>query len=164
VSISKGRRWKIFVRDDFRCRYCGRRAPNVELHVDHVHPVSRGGTDKESNLVTACVDCNLGKTNRVLPTFSPLEEEESRSRVSRMMWVGDVLEMLGFQDDVPDSERAAFLFYKIGQAEPRDVAHATQMLRDACAKRKMSGADAIEMLHMGLHHARFHFLRLEGVA
>jgi 5-methylcytosine-specific restriction endonuclease McrA len=50
----------------FACRYCGRKAPEVELHVDHVDPVSRGGSDDESNLVAACVDCNLGKSDRTL--------------------------------------------------------------------------------------------------
>lgn len=61
MSVSPKRRFAILRRDDFRCRYCGRRAPNVELHVDHVVAKSRGGKDDRANLVTACVDCNLGK-------------------------------------------------------------------------------------------------------
>jgi 5-methylcytosine-specific restriction endonuclease McrA len=35
----------------------------VELHVDHVIPVSLGGTNEPWNLVAACVPCNLGKAN-----------------------------------------------------------------------------------------------------
>ena len=35
----------------------------VVLHCDHVHPVSDGGSDDPSNLVTSCQDCNLGKSN-----------------------------------------------------------------------------------------------------
>lgn len=37
-------------------------APDVKLHVDHVTPVALGGTDDPSNLVTACADCNGGKS------------------------------------------------------------------------------------------------------
>jgi 5-methylcytosine-specific restriction endonuclease McrA len=52
------------MRDDFTCQYCGRSAPEVELHVDHRTPVSRGGSDVVENLTTACVECNVGKSDR----------------------------------------------------------------------------------------------------
>ena len=54
-------RWAILLRDDFTCRYCGQFAPNVMLHVDHIRPVTEGGTDDHSNLITACTACNQGK-------------------------------------------------------------------------------------------------------
>lgn len=54
-------RAKVLKRDGHRCRYCGRRFPAKQLHVDHVVPVARGGRDDERNLVTACVACNLAK-------------------------------------------------------------------------------------------------------
>jgi hypothetical protein len=62
-------RFRVLQRDNFRCRYCGRTAgPGVQLHLDHVIPVSNGGETKEGNLVTACSICNLGKSDRaVLP-------------------------------------------------------------------------------------------------
>lgn len=66
MSISKRRRFAVLERDDFACRYCGRRAPNVELEVDHVVPKSRSGLDIPSNLVTACHDCNRGKRDHQL--------------------------------------------------------------------------------------------------
>lgn len=56
-------RFAVLARDGFRCRYCGRAAPEVPLHVDHVHPVSAGGADTMENLATACVDCNIGKSD-----------------------------------------------------------------------------------------------------
>lgn len=55
-------RFAILKRDNFACRYCGAKAPDVKLHVDHVHPRSLGGTNDPSNLVTACEDCNMGKS------------------------------------------------------------------------------------------------------
>lgn len=59
-------RWAILERDSFTCRYCGRKAPDVELVVDHIHPVAEGGTDDPGNLVTACVECNAGKGARII--------------------------------------------------------------------------------------------------
>lgn len=70
VPISKRLRFEILRRDEHTCQYCGEKAPNVTLHVDHVIPVTLGGTDKPENLVAACKDCNLGKTS--VPAGAPL--------------------------------------------------------------------------------------------
>lgn len=61
MAISKRTRFEVLRRDAYACRYCGARAPDVALHVDHVTPVALGGTDLHDNLVAACVDCNAGK-------------------------------------------------------------------------------------------------------
>lgn len=65
-AVSSRLRFRILERDGFRCRYCGKSAAAAQLHVDHVKPLAAGGLDEESNLVTACSDCNLGKGARVL--------------------------------------------------------------------------------------------------
>ena len=57
-------RFMVLRRDNYTCRYCGRKAPNVELHVDHVdhvEPWSKVREHKIDNLVASCRDCNLGK-------------------------------------------------------------------------------------------------------
>ncbi len=63
-------RWRVFTRDSFRCRSCGR-SPAVEhgvvLHVDHVIPWSKGGQTVDDNLQTLCDRCNLGKSDVVSP-------------------------------------------------------------------------------------------------
>lgn len=59
-------RFFVLKRDAFTCQYCGRRAPDVELHVDHKVPWSKIQEHKIENLVTTCVDCNLGKSNKEL--------------------------------------------------------------------------------------------------
>jgi hypothetical protein len=63
-GVTSSVRFAVLFRDDFTCRYCGRSAPEVVLHVDHRLPRSRGGTDDLDNLVTSCADCNLGKGAR----------------------------------------------------------------------------------------------------
>ena len=61
MSVSKRLRYEILRRDNHTCRYCGESAPDVKLTIDHVTPVSLGGSDEPDNLVAACPDCNAGK-------------------------------------------------------------------------------------------------------
>jgi 5-methylcytosine-specific restriction endonuclease McrA len=63
-SIPLALRWKILNRDNCRCVMCGAspaKDVSVELHVDHIHPWSRGGKNIEENLRMLCSKCNLGK-------------------------------------------------------------------------------------------------------
>jgi hypothetical protein len=55
-------RQRIFARDDYTCRYCGERGKKLEC--DHVTPLSRGGSDEDDNLVTACRPCNRAKRDK----------------------------------------------------------------------------------------------------
>jgi hypothetical protein len=61
MAISKTLRFEVLRRDGFACTYCGRKPPEVELHIDHVMPGALGGKDSPENLATSCVDCNAGK-------------------------------------------------------------------------------------------------------
>ena len=63
MAVSKRTRFEVLRRDDHTCRYCGGRAPDVTLTVDHVIPRSLGGSDAPDNLVAACRDCNAGKSS-----------------------------------------------------------------------------------------------------
>lgn len=60
------KRFRILERDGFRCCLCGRTAKETKLHVDHIIPVSIGGSDENENLQTLCQDCNLGKSNKLI--------------------------------------------------------------------------------------------------
>lgn len=70
MAVSKRLRFEIFRRDNHACRYCGRTAPEVKLTIDHVVPETLGGTDDPGNLVTACNDCNGGKSS--VPPSAPM--------------------------------------------------------------------------------------------
>jgi 5-methylcytosine-specific restriction protein A len=58
-SLSVRTRYQVFKRDLYRCRICAK--TGVELEVDHIVPVARGGSDDMENLQTLCVPCNRGK-------------------------------------------------------------------------------------------------------
>lgn len=63
--MTKALRYDIMKRDGFRCVLCGRSAKDgIELQVDHILPVAKGGKSVPENLRTLCADCNLGKSDR----------------------------------------------------------------------------------------------------
>lgn len=65
-SISKKTRFEVFKRDQFSCQYCGEHPPKVVLEIDHIVDVASGGDNDITNLVTACFNCNRGKSDRPL--------------------------------------------------------------------------------------------------
>lgn len=54
----------LFKRDQNLCLYCGERFYDRDLSRDHVTPVSQGGDDVWTNVVTACKRCNNHKAGR----------------------------------------------------------------------------------------------------
>jgi len=63
-EVRPGLRFKVFMRDLFRCIACGRSPAthlNIELHADHIVSVHDKGKTALENLQTLCQDCNLGK-------------------------------------------------------------------------------------------------------
>lgn len=70
TNIPRGIRNEVFKRDNYTCCQCGAKkgdkkldGTKVKLHIDHVKPISKGGTDEMSNLQTLCDDCNLNKND-----------------------------------------------------------------------------------------------------
>ncbi len=59
TTLSVRTRYQVFKRDLYRCRICAK--TGVELEVDHIVPIARGGSDEMENLQTLCVPCNRGK-------------------------------------------------------------------------------------------------------
>ena len=77
-AISKKTRFEVFKRDSFTCQYCGCAAPDVILHIDHINPVAGGGDNDILNLVTSCLDCNLGKGARTLDDKSSIAKQRAQ--------------------------------------------------------------------------------------
>lgn len=59
----------LFARDDYRCQYCHRHQRELRhrecLTRDHLIPISRGGGNDWTNVVTACSSCNTRKGNHL---------------------------------------------------------------------------------------------------
>ena len=57
----------IFKIDNYTCQYCYKRGG--VLTMDHVVPLCSGGSNDDSNLVTACRTCNMSKGKKPLLEF-----------------------------------------------------------------------------------------------
>lgn len=71
------RKFQILVSADFTCVYCGSRPGSDRLHVDHLVPVSKGGSDNIENLCCACETCNLRKSNAIIFPPSMVEGNDA---------------------------------------------------------------------------------------
>jgi len=91
-AIPKKVRFEVLKRDSFKCQYCGASAPDVLLQIDHIEPVSKGGDNDITNLVTSCVTCNAGKSNRQLDDNSALTKQ--RAQLEELQERREQLEML----------------------------------------------------------------------
>jgi hypothetical protein len=71
-------RFEVFKRDSFKCQYCGASAPEAILEVDHIHPISKGGSDEMVNYITACKPCNAGKRDRTLDDNAIVQRQKAQ--------------------------------------------------------------------------------------
>lgn len=79
MSISVRIRFEIFKRDGFTCQYCGRKTPTVVLEIDHIIAKANDGTDDPLNLITACWDCNSGKSDKPLREIMTGEDPHDKA-------------------------------------------------------------------------------------
>ena len=63
------------------CAYCG--FGNMPLEIDHIHPRSKGGSDRVSNLTLACRACNQKKGNRPVEEFLSKKPDLLKKVLSR---------------------------------------------------------------------------------
>ena len=81
-NISLRRREAIFERDDHTCLGCGSKE---NLTIDHIIPLSFGGTNQDGNLQTLCEDCNRNKQRKLneAPIEGPYNEETIKIFLAR---------------------------------------------------------------------------------
>lgn len=93
------------------CSYCGRLLPWVETTLDHLHPRSRGGTDRWGNLALACYPCNRGKGSHSLEFL-----------VCPTLWVGPILRVHAFTLRLIEMGEPIQFNYDALQEETREFA------------------------------------------
>ena len=66
MSIPAWLRREVATRAEHRCEYCqlSQKGQEAVFHVDHIHPVAKGGETVLENLALACVSCSLRKGAR----------------------------------------------------------------------------------------------------
>lgn len=70
------KRARIYIRDKYRCQYCGEHKHASDLTLDHILPRAQGGESTPQNLCAACIKCNQRKGNRTpeqarMPLLTP---------------------------------------------------------------------------------------------
>ena len=91
--IRKAKRQRIYARDSFRCVWrfegCkqGERGTTLakDLTLDHVLPREAGGSNHESNLVTACISCNSRRADRSAIEFCFATCDDPAAHLDRML-------------------------------------------------------------------------------
>lgn len=85
--LTESAKKQIFIRDKFECQYCGSKE---DLEIDHIIPLSQGGNNEDSNLITACHRCNSLKGDKKLKDF--LENNREIKFLDRVSKILDTLE------------------------------------------------------------------------
>lgn len=82
--ISRTNRLKIYERDGHQCLRC---ETKKNLTIDHIKPLSKGGTNDLNNLQTLCKSCNLKKGSRIID-YRLVKQEMA---VHHTLWSNDRL-------------------------------------------------------------------------
>lgn len=72
-----------------KCLYCRSSVSFADMEVDHLYPVSRGGSSDKRNLVPACKSCNRKKHARILMDDAPTpikQSKKSQDKVEAQMF------------------------------------------------------------------------------
>jgi hypothetical protein len=144
-QIRKSVRFEVFKRDSFTCQYCGEKAPDVVLEIDHITPVADGGDNDILNLVTACRSCNSGKSDRKLTQNAAVEKrrtqlEDLEERRQQLQMLHDWhMSLVDLNDQAVDLAQSLW-FESIGETGFR----LTEKARDEIRKHiKRHGFDAV---------------------
>jgi 5-methylcytosine-specific restriction endonuclease McrA len=103
---------ELFCRDGYTCMYCLSTQNERQLTRDHIVPLSRGGRDVWSNVVTACRACNQRKADQLL--------SETTMRLHAVPYTPNHAEWLILRNRHILADQMAFLKTQCGKAR-RDM-------------------------------------------
>lgn len=102
MSISKADYQTVMERGHWRCEYClTQKRIVITIHIDHIIPKSKGGSDDVENLCCVCIHCNQHKAaalevydkqrEQMIPLFNPRIHHWS----DHFIWSADSLQVIG---------------------------------------------------------------------
>lgn len=159
-NISKKIRFEIFKRDSFTCQYCGEKAPNVVLEVDHILPVSKGGDNNEINLITSCHSCNNGKRDILLSDRTTIEKQreklesaqEKRNQLSMMAEWRE--ELANIDNDMTDIFEESFYAKTSENLSESGRIKALKLIKKYCIEDVLNALDiSIESYYDGTYES-----------
>lgn len=69
IQFTESQKIQVLSKTNCRCSYCGIELYKVKFHVEHLIPLSKGGTNDMENLLPSCSTCNIRKTNNDIERF-----------------------------------------------------------------------------------------------
>lgn len=102
--VSDKLRRKVAADAGYRCQYCltWQKISGAQMHIEHIAPLSKGGTSDELNLCLSCAWCNSFKgvqtnaedplTKKYVPLFNPRKQ----NWYEHFRWSDDGLYIIGF--------------------------------------------------------------------
>jgi hypothetical protein len=82
-NLTFHRRLGVLFRDDFTCLYCGQIFLASKLTVDHLQPVSKGGSNRPRNLAACCDECNQIKGDILWKNYKKVYGKDMKARRKR---------------------------------------------------------------------------------
>jgi hypothetical protein len=110
ILVGNSKKLAILKRDNYTCGYCG--ATGVELEIDHIKPVSKGGTNEQTNLITACKKCNRDKSDS--EDWTPI------SKNNHFVYFWDTRREDYFEQEVKELKNTDIL-YGFFRISPKDI-------------------------------------------
>ena len=68
-TFTKPEKWQVYAKCNAKCAICGKYLKFSKMTIDHITPLSRGGTNEISNLQAACLSCNRSKCDMTPAEF-----------------------------------------------------------------------------------------------
>lgn len=68
IKMVRGSKWVY-------CKYCDDKVPGKKAHIDHIIPLSRGGSHKPDNLCVSCAHCNLTKSAKLISEWKRIGQQ-----------------------------------------------------------------------------------------
>lgn len=124
-KISKTKRERILQRDNYTCQICRKKVtnetsktneqgmyiyPNNYYNIDHIIPISKGGSNKDENLRIVCKECNSRKNNRQINDYINLYKSMIIDFEKRADIIDDAIKTEGKEEYLKGLEEIKNLF------------------------------------------------------
>lgn len=117
-KISKAKRKRILERDNYTCQVCGQKVNDKGSYhenenyynIDHIVPLSKCGTNKDSNLRVTCKRCNCSKQNKQINDFISLYKSMIIDFEKRRQVIDDALSIEGSNEYINGLEEIKDIF------------------------------------------------------
>ena len=66
IQFNDFQKKSVYAKSNGKCAICGKPVKFKKMTIDHITPLSRGGTNNYDNLQLACLSCNRLKSNLIM--------------------------------------------------------------------------------------------------